>query len=367
LTNGKRTLAKKQNPYSDLPPQAFWRTGVAEAGVYGMSALWSSCWTLPSDAQFSTYGSCFAQHISRALIARRIGWLDAEPAPARTPAAIAATFGYGVFSSRTGNIYTAAQLLAYVRMATDALDPKVFEIWEEGGRHYDSLRPAVEPNGFASAEEALLSRRSTVRAFRRSIVDADVFVFTLGLTEGWENAKTGLPYPMCPGTLAGQFDPKLHVFRNYGFVEIHAALTEAFGAMRKLNPNLHILMTVSPVPLTATASGQHVLVATTFSKSVLRAVAGELAASDPALDYFPSYEIITGPATRSSFYEPNLRSVVPAGVDVVMGHFFGGLDMTGAPVHGTGKGTGREAEMMARMAEEELACEEMTLEGYNEG
>ena len=361
-------MEKKSTPYSSLPPRAFWRSAVAEVGVFGLSELWSSGWQLPSDARFSTFGSCFAQHISRALIARKMGWLDAEPAPGRTPAAVAQAYNYGVFSARTGNIYTAAQLLAHARMAAGDLDHAAPEIWSEGGRSFDSLRPAIEPNGFCSLDEALCSRASMVRAFRRSITDADVFVFTLGLTEGWENAETGQPYPMCPGTAAGRFDASRHVFRNYGYGEIRAALEEAYRLMRGLNPDLRILMTVSPVPLTATASGGHVLVATTYSKSVLRAVAGEMAAADEALDYFPSYEIITGAPTRAAFFEPNLRSVVPAGVDLVMKHFFGGLDLRGPARHaGQAAPAAGEAAINAQMAAEDLVCEELTLEAFNRG
>lgn len=360
-------MSKPSNPYSGLPPQAFWRTGVAEAGLFGLDGLWTSRWTLPSDARFSTFGSCFAQHISRALTERRLGWLDAEPAPARTPATIARQFNYGIFSARTGNIYTAAQLLLLARMAVGAADPSMPEIWVESGRYYDSLRPAIEPDGFASEPEAQLSRVSMVRAFRRAITDADVLVFTLGLTEGWENAETGQPYAICPGTLRGAFNPAVHVFRNYGYPEILEALCEALDLMRQLNPALRLLLTVSPVPLTATASGRHVLVATTYSKSVLRAVAGALAAEVDVVDYFPSYEIITGAATRSAFYEPNLRSVVPAGVNEVMRHFFAGLDLTGAPAHGDEAEPAAEAEAVARMAAEELACEEATLEDFNRG
>ena len=110
---------------------------------------WRSRWRLPSDARFATYGSCFAQHISRALVANGIGWVDAEPAPARCPAPVATAFNYGVYSSRTGNIYSSAQLLHLVRLATGAADPAATEIWEDGGRYFDSLRPAIEPNGFS--------------------------------------------------------------------------------------------------------------------------------------------------------------------------------------------------------------------------
>jgi hypothetical protein len=71
------------------------------------------------------------------------------------------------------------------------------------------------------------------------------------------------------------------------------------------------------VPLAATALDQHVLTATTYSKSVLRVAAGMLAA-DPAIQYFPSYEVITGAFSRGAYFAPDLRSVTPDGVDHVM-------------------------------------------------
>ncbi len=361
-------MVEQSNPYASLPPTAFWRSGVAEPGLYGMSGLWRSRWRLPSDARFATYGSCFAQHISRALVANGIGWVDAEPAPARCPAPVATAFNYGVYSSRTGNIYSSAQLLHLVRLATGAADPAATEIWEDGGRYFDSLRPAIEPNGFSDPEEALLSRLSMLRAFRRSVVRADIFVYTLGLTESWENAETGQPYPICPGTLTGRFDAAAHVFHNLGFAEIRAQLEEAFTLMRALNPGLRILLTVSPVPLTATKSGHHVLVATTHSKSILRAVAGELVAADPGTDYFPSYEIIAGAPARAGFFAPNMRSVVQAGVDQVMRHFFAGLDLSAPAAHaGDAAAAIREDALNAPMDAEELACEEAVLEAFNRG
>jgi len=358
-------MADKTNPYSNLPPSAFWRSGVADPGLFGLRDLWASPWMLPSDARFSTYGSCFAQHISRALVARRMNWLNGEPAPGRTPPEIAEAFNYGIFSARSGNIYTAAQLLTHVEMAAGLRDPGSVEIWPDGALFRDSLRPMIEPVGFANEADLQLSRASMVRGFRRSITGAEVFVFTLGLTEGWENAQTGQCYPLCPGTIAGSFDAGQHHFHNYQYPEIRAALEAAFALMWQINPTLRILLTVSPVPLTATASGQHVLAATTYSKSTLRAVAGDLAGADGRVDYFPSYEIITGAPARAAFFEPNLRSVAAPGVEFVMGHFFRGLNATAAPVHGQDSTADREKAVAEQMAAEELVCEEMTLEKFN--
>jgi hypothetical protein len=82
-----------------------------------------------------------------------------------------------------------------------------------------------------------------------------------------------------------------------------------------------MILTVSPVPLVATAETDHVLTATVYSKSVLRAVAGELAAGDDCVAYFPSYELITGALARGQYFEENMRSVKPEGVAYVMQHF----------------------------------------------
>jgi hypothetical protein len=251
-----------------------------------------------------------------------MNWIDAERAPGRTPAALALKYNYGVFSARTGNIYTAAQMLYWARLAAK-LDPiESVELWtDDNGRVYDMLRPKLEPYGCQNEAAARRSLESTRRSFLKSVQQADVFVFTLGLTEGWINQETGQSYALCPGTAVGKFDKNRHVFKNYTYPEIRNDLEAAFGILRDINPELRILLTVSPVPLVATASGNHVLMATQYSKSVLRAVAGDLAQSDLSIDYFPSYEIIASPPSRATFFEPNMRSVALQGVDYVMTHF----------------------------------------------
>ncbi len=151
-------------------------------------------------------------------------------------------------------------------------------------------------------------------------MQTDVFIFTLGLTEGWIN-RAGNVYPSCPGTNQGVYDPTEHSFVNYSFAHIENDLNETFDAMKGINPSIRFLLTVSPVPLTATAGKDHVLVATTYSKSVLRAVAGQIRNTRDDVDYFPSYELISAYPERGRHFEKNLRSVTPSGVAFVMAHF----------------------------------------------
>lgn len=314
-----------RNPYGQFPETAFWRSGAALADPLEIRGLWRPKADITKKTGIVTAGSCFAQHIGRALRERGYAWLDAEPAPG--PAAVQRAFHYGTFSFRTGNIYTTRMLLQWVRWAC-GISPVPDLVWQDGDRFRDPFRPAVEPEGFASRDEALVSRQVTLKAIRQAVRRSQLFVFTLGLTECWRETDGGLEYAVCPGTLAGSFDPGRHRFHNMTYPEVLSDLQEAMTILRRLNRNLRFLLTVSPVPLTATAAGQHVITATTYSKSVLRAVAGELTERHDFVDYFPSYEIITSPVFGGRFYEANRRSVDPAGVAHVMHCFFHDLDTT---------------------------------------
>ena len=308
------------NPYSQLPAKAFWRSAIAEQHPLDIHSLWAPKHSLPRDAPIITAGSCFAQHIGRALKTRGYHWLDTEPAPPFVSDALKKRFNYGIFSFRTGNIYTAALFKQWLDCAIGDVAPPD-EAWEENGRWYDPFRPNIEPDGFAGRAEMLASRSGTLSAIRSGLEGAEIIVFTLGLTEAWLNRGSGHVYPMCPGTVRGIFLPDAHVFKNYGYAEIKQDLTDALDMIKRVNPKARFLLTVSPVPLTATAAGEHVLVATNYSKSTLRAVAGDTAARTDT-DYFPSYEIITSFPFRGMFFEPNLRNVSPHGVDFVMDTFF---------------------------------------------
>lgn len=309
------------HPYASLPPDRFWRTGVAEVAMREISGLWQPKMRIRPHTRIVTAGSCFAQHFGRALVARRYRWLDFEPGPPGLTAAQRHDYHYGTFSFRTGNIYTPRMLYQWLTWALEDVAPPE-EVWQSEGRFYDPFRPAIEPGGFASIEELRNSRQVTLAAIRQAVTTAQVFVFTMGLTEAWQNRKTGAEYAVCPGTIVGEFDPAAHVFVNHRFAALLSDMKAVIQLLAKANRTLRLLLTVSPVPLTATASGQHVLTASSHSKSLLRAVASDLSETFRQVDYFPSYEIVTHPAYRGQFFAPNLRSVLTEGVDHVMTCFF---------------------------------------------
>jgi hypothetical protein len=137
------------NPYANQPSRAFWRTAVAGRDVRQIDELWNPKFSIRKTDPIAALGSCFAQHISRALIVEGYNWIDGEPAPPKLPAAEKAKFQYEVFSVRTANIYTVALLRQWVQWSLeDATTPS--EIWRDGDRIYDPFRPTIEPSGFAS-------------------------------------------------------------------------------------------------------------------------------------------------------------------------------------------------------------------------
>jgi len=350
------------NPYVDLPPSAFWRRAVSDVSPLEIADLYQPCFPITRQTVIATAGSCFAQHIGNRLKAAEFNFLDVEPPPPMLPEALWRDFSYGMYSGRYGNVYSIRQLLQMFQRAYGLFTPSE-TVWEIEGRFYDPFRPTVEPGGFASAEEAGTMGGFHLSSLRRILKKAEVFVFTFGLTEGWIDAKDGAVYPTCPGTIIGTFDSSRHRFHNFTFAEVMADAEAFIAFAREHNPDIKFLFTVSPVPLTATASGEHVLTASLYSKSVLRAVCGELYQKHDGVDYFPSYEMVASHPYRAMFFNPNLRSVSHRGVDHVMAAFLSAHGGADRPEEVAQPEAPTTAEDKA-LEEERAACEEEALEDF---
>lgn len=312
-----------RSPYHAQPDRAYWKKAVADIHYLDTNDLWTPL-PLTRRDRVATAGSCFAQHIGNNLALRGANFIDMEPAPPLfSSPEEARQFGFGVYSCRYGNIYTSRQLVQLFDEAHGRRIP-VDRIWRKGDRYYDAMRPGVDPVGQDSPESVLALRNLHLARVREMFATVDVFIFTMGLTEGWEAISDGTIYPTAPGTIAGDYDSKVYRFLNLRHGEILQDMQRFRSRLLAVNPKARILLTVSPVPLTATATDQHVLVATTYSKSVLRSVAGEMANDYPDVYYFPSYEIISSHPGQGRFFNRDQRTVNPAGVEFVMRHFFSG-------------------------------------------
>lgn len=309
------------HPYTALPAHRHWARAVATPAALDpglVDPVVRPAFRIAREARIATAGSCFAQHVARHLRRHGIEPFATEAAHPMIPPALATAWGYGEFGARYGNVYTARQLLQLMLRAFGEFQP-ADEAWAlPDGRWVDPFRPRAHPGGLASRRELAAERAQHFAAVRRLFAELDVFVFTLGLTETWADATDGAVYPVCPGVVAGEFDAARHVLQNHGVDEVVADLRRFVFLLRAINPGARLVLTVSPVPLVATAEDRHVLVSTTLSKSVLRVAADAVAAAEPGVAYFPSYEIITSPFSRGAYFAPDLRSVTEAGVSHVM-------------------------------------------------
>jgi len=348
------------HPYQDLPDRAFWRRGVVEADRLAFPDLYEPRVTINRDTPVATAGSCFAQHIGRALREAGCALLDGERQPRMMPDAVARAFGYGLYSARYGNVYTARQLAQLLKDAASGhLDPRF--VWARDDRFVDAFRPTIEPEGIDSVEEVLLHRDWHLERVAQVLRRAEVFVFTLGLTEAWEDRATGRVLPVCPGVAGGAFDPALHAFRNFRTHEVLADLHAARALLHRFNPGMRMILTVSPVPLAATAAGGHVLTATMRSKAVLRAAAAEFVEDVADADYFPSYELVTQVAAGGPWFAPNLRDVTPDGVARVMSIFLRAHGLLDAEAP---EGAAVEPEDPEEDEAADLVCDEILLQSF---
>lgn len=268
-----------------------------------------------------TAGSCFAQHIGRYLKQEGFNYLVTERGHPLLNDETRSAFGYGVFSARYGNLYTSRQLLQLFRRAYGELVPDD-DVWEDETAFVDPFRPRIQPGGFPTRQELLADREQHLAAVRSAFEQLDVFVFTLGLTECWAARSDGAVFPLAPGVAGGSFDDARYAFVNLTVDDVTRELVEFAGLLRGVNPDARIILTVSPVPLMATAVDRHVLVSTTYSKSVLRVAAEAAVEALDGVHYFPAYEIVTGNHARGAYFADDLRSVREEGVRHVMSLFF---------------------------------------------
>ncbi|MCL6697303.1 GSCFA domain-containing protein [Sphingomonas sp. NSE70-1] len=352
------------NPYKALPDKAFWRRTVASPAPGEVDPVGEFGLTIRPETKVATAGSCFAQHIARYLKNSGYNYYIAETGhPHLSEPALQAN-NYGLYSARYGNIYTARQLRQLIERAYGRFSPSE-SCWQEAEDKYlDPFRPTAQPGGFVSRAELEADRAQHLAAVRSMFETLDVFVFTLGLTECWRSKVDGAVFPLCPGVEGGKFDPETHEFYNQDVDDVLEDLTVVRGAICEVNPDAEIILTVSPVPLMATAEpGANVLSATTYSKSVLRVAAETMRKRHSNVHYFPSYEIISGAFNRGGYYADDLRNVVETGVSHVMGLFMKHVTAGVAASQPPAKCSDAKAELMRKAQEMvEVECDEVALD-----
>jgi tetratricopeptide (TPR) repeat protein len=193
------------------------------------------------------------------------------------------------------------------------------------GKYIDPhMNHAVTP----SILERCKNRRRYVHDFMVKAAKADVFIMTLGLAEAWYDSKTELYLNIMPHRSARDREPDRFQFHVLDYNDILQCLEDIYSLLRTYgNPDIKVLLTVSPVALSATFSGNDVLVANSYSKSVQRAAVEAFVQRHDGVDYFPSYESVTLSDRRRAWRDDQAHAsdeIVRYNVLKMMGAYMGG-------------------------------------------
>ncbi len=254
--------------------------------------------------QFFVMGSCFAEEIRLALdrvlgeghVVPDLLNLASDPPPTDADAD-------DVLERSHLGTYNAYSVLQEMERTLGLWTPEPDDYWLVGGRlqcPYRRLVFADTPKQFAEISAALDT------AVRAGFETADHFVFTFGMTEVFINNRSGKIANQKPGYGFGGGKDET-VYHCATFAENLAVITRTVDLITAQKPQARIFVTVSPVPLKRTFSGQDIMVANTRSKSTLRAVLAEVVDSRPNVIYFPSYEAVL--ANGNDAWEPDGRHV----------------------------------------------------------
>jgi hypothetical protein len=229
------------------------------------------------------------------------------------------------------NKYSTFSIYNELRWALDPAEefPRESLVDIGNGVFYD---PHTNPALQLAGVEETIRRREIIEAVTRRVAQCRVVIVTLGLVEVWRDKIANVFINTAPIPPALHRHSDRYEFHITNFTEnlsnlehIHTLLSR-FG-----HPDVQVVVTVSPVPLEATFSSEDVVIANTYSKSILRAAAQEWAATHKNVHYFPSYEIVQN-SERKVTWEEDLRHVKGEVVYHIMNlflrHYFAGPPAT---------------------------------------
>jgi GSCFA family len=157
------------------------------------------------------------------------------------------------------------------------------DLWQDANMH------SVEPGPL----DYVRKRRQLVLENTRQIKECRVVILTLGLVEAWWDKRVGGYINQVPPIRYLKKEPDRFSLNVMAYPEVLDCLNDIHALLRKhLVENFRVVLTVSPVPLNGTFRDLDVMVANTYSKSVLRAAAEEFCTKQDNVDYFPSFESV---------------------------------------------------------------------------
>jgi hypothetical protein len=304
------------NPYRNLQSISYWKTFINTNFDLGQLSAYKTNNNFRI-SRIASAGSCFAANIIPFIKKTNVEYVIEEPTHSFLSKANT-KYNYDSYSAKYGNIYTPRQLKQLLMRALGEFQP-IDRFWQSSNGIIDAFRPGLTFNPKSIKHFDFITKHH-LEAVKRAIEKADTFVFTLGLTETWENSQDGGIYPVCPGTVAGEYNPKFHRFKNFSVEELGQDLEDVHKLLKRINSKIKLIITVSPIPMVATYTNNHVVIANAHSKSKLIVAAHNLVSDKQDTEYFPAFEMVIGPYIQNAFENDN-RTVKQEHIEKVMNIF----------------------------------------------
>ncbi|HYS87445.1 MAG TPA: GSCFA domain-containing protein [Bradyrhizobium sp.] len=236
-----------------------------------------------------TIGSCFARNIEEYLVKLdfRIPTLDFSVPKTEWPYRPNGILNKYTPPSVLYEIEWAARILRNGSVSDDDLVRPLIQLDTDGW--VDVQLASNNPVTLARAKE----RRAELYRLFKECFDADVVTITLGLLECWWDSETQEYIQQAPSPYLLRKYPERFFYDVLDYPRCLDYMRKCIELMTSVGkPDKKIIVTTSPVPMARSFSGKDVIVANAYSKSVLRAVAGQVAEDYANVDYFPSYECV---------------------------------------------------------------------------
>ncbi len=249
-------------------------------------------------------GSCFAMEIAHFLQRQKFNYVVTEANQGK---------GYAVLQENPlpnspaawGTIFNTPSFRQLVERAFGvSKTPQIIysEMISGKKKYFDAFREAV---AFDSVEAYQENYELHLLAVRQALMQMKVFIITLGVNEIWYFRKDGSVISRFPNKIA----PALIGHKVLSVEDNLRELSSFLKTLRTYNPDIQIIVSVSPIPLNATflADRSHVITANCHSKATLRVVAEEFVRQNSGVHYLPSYETVM--YTADSAWEADQRHV----------------------------------------------------------
>ena len=237
--------------------------------------------------QLLSMGSCFAEHIGKFLARRK----------------------FEQVLNPFGIVYHPVVLANLLEQLLEGEAPNAAALFEqqELWRHYDFHSRFAHPK----QEETLALLRSQFELGAARVRRLDFLILTLGTAYGYQLQSEAAYVNNCHKQPAALFEKNLASVE-----EMVVALQRVLGKLKAVNPQLEVILTISPV--------RHLrdgLLENQRSKARLLLAQEQVCASLPFVHYFPAYEIVLDELRDYRFYTRDLLHPNELAVDIVTSRF----------------------------------------------